>query len=186
MSKAIHTQLATPALTWRSRGRRDTVFGFFGQPPRRRPSPLRLGSQAMRRHALKAILGTSAVLLTSRAFGAAGRRLVDNRLLGTWRSDKERTIALWKYQKEIAPETRERFEKIFGKFTLRFTETHIYTAFEDTKDAVPYSVVARDSSSVVIAWHEERERSLQHIHFEGESYYVLSGYNVEFYKRVAA
>ncbi|MBI3149298.1 MAG: hypothetical protein HYZ17_12385 [Betaproteobacteria bacterium] len=140
----------------------------------------------MRRHALKAILGTSVALLTSGALCATEKRLVDKRLLGTWRSDKERTIALWKYQKELAPETRERFENIFGKFTLRFTETRIYTEFEDTNDTVPYSVVARDSSSVIIAWHEEKERSLQHIHFEGESYYVLSGYNVEFYKRVAA
>lgn len=47
----------------------------------------------MRRHALKAILGTLAALLTSGAFGATEKRLVDKRLLGTWRSDKERTIA---------------------------------------------------------------------------------------------
>ncbi len=140
----------------------------------------------MRRHALKAILGTSVALLASAAFGARENRITDKRLLGTWRSNKERTVSLWKYQKEISPEERERFESIFGKFTLRFTETHIYTEFEGTKDSVPYSVIARDSSSVVIAWHEEKERSLQHIHFEGESFYVLSGYNVEFYKRVAA
>lgn len=140
----------------------------------------------MRRHTLKAILGTSAALLTGGAFGATEKRHVDRRLLGTWRSDKERTLALWKHQKKLAPETRERFDNIFGKFTLRFTETHIFTEFEGTKDTVPYSVVASDSSSVLIVWHEEKERSLQHIHFEGESYYVLSGYNVEFYKRVAA
>ena len=140
----------------------------------------------MRRLALKAILGTSAALLASAAFGARESRITDKRLLGIWRSDKERTVSLWKYQKEISSEERERFENIFGKFTLRFTETHIYTEFEGTKDSVPYSVIARDASSVVIAWHEEKERSLQHIHFEGEGYYVLSGYNVEFYKRVAA
>lgn len=102
-------------------------------------------------------------MLTSGAFRARERRLVDRRLLGFWRSDQERTLSLWKYQKELSPEVRERFEKIFGKFTLRFTETHIYIEFEDTKDILPYSVVARDSSSVVIAWHEEKERSLQHI-----------------------
>lgn len=139
----------------------------------------------MRRHALKTILGTSAAFLSVGALAVPKKRLLDSRLLGTWRSDKERTVALWKYQKELSPETQERFEKIFGKFTLRFTETHIYTEFEETKDSVPYSVVARDASSVVIAWHEEKEHSLQHIHFEDQSYYVLSGYNVEFYKRVA-
>jgi hypothetical protein len=140
----------------------------------------------MRRHALKAILGTTAALLTGGAFSASGKRLVDRRLLGTWRSDKERTLALWKYQKELSPEVRERFERIFGKFTLRFTETHIYTVFEDTRDTVPYTVVARDANSVVIAWHEDKERSLQHIHFDADGYFVLSGHNVEFYKRVTA
>jgi hypothetical protein len=139
----------------------------------------------MRRQILNVALGTAATLLTSGAIGAADRRFIEKRLLGTWRSDKERTIAHWKYKKELAPEVQERFEKIFGKFTLRFTETHIYTEFEDTKDTVPYSVVAHDSSSVVIAWHEEKERSLQQIHFEDEGYHILSGYNVEFYKRIA-
>ncbi|PLK46913.1 hypothetical protein [Uliginosibacterium sp. TH139] len=139
----------------------------------------------MRRHILKSIFGAYAALLSASTFSAPARRLVDSRLLGTWRSDKERTVALWKYQKELSSEARERFENIFGKFTLRFTETHIYTELDDTKDKVPYSVVARDKSSVVIAWHEEKERSLQHIHFEGDGYYILSGYNVEFYKRIS-
>jgi hypothetical protein len=114
----------------------------------------------MRRQILNVALGTAATLLTSGAIGAPDKRLIEERLLGTWRSDKERTIAHWKYQKELAPEVQERFEKIFGKFTLRFTETHIYTEFEVTKDTVAYSVVAHDSSSVVIAWHKEKERSL--------------------------
>jgi hypothetical protein len=140
----------------------------------------------MCRHVLKAILGCSAASLMNSVSVSTEKRLTDKRLLGTWRSDRERTIALWKYQKEITPETKERFEKIFGKFTLRFTKTHIYTEFEDMKNIVPYSVIASDSSSVIIAWHEEKEKSLQHIHFEGEIYYVISGYNIEFYKRVAA
>lgn len=138
----------------------------------------------MRRQTLKTVLGASAALFSAGAWAAPKGRLVDHRLLGTWRSDKERTLALWKYQKELAPDVRERFERIFGKFTLRFTATQIHTEFEDLKETVPYSVVARDSSSVVIAWHQEKGRSLQHIHFEGEGYYVISGYNVEFYQRV--
>ena len=111
---------------------------------------------------------------------------VDQRLIGTWRSDKARTIKHWCYSKELSPEKKERFEGIFGKFTLRFTETHIHTDYEGEKQVVPYSVVASDESSVVILWNEPDRQSLQHIHFDQEGYHVLSGYNVEFYTRVPA
>ena len=139
----------------------------------------------MRRRIINVALGTAAALLTCDAVGAVDRSHIEKRLLGTWRSDKERTIANWKYKKELAPEVKERFERIFGKFTLRFTEKYIFTEFDDTKTTAPYLVVAQDSTSVVIEWHEEKGRSLQQIHFEDDGYYVLSGYNVEFYKRIA-
>lgn len=139
----------------------------------------------MRRATLKLLLGLSTTFVAGAALPATKKPKIDRRLLGTWQSDKERTVALWKYKKDIEPEMHERFERIFGKFKLRFSETHIDTEFEETNDKVPYSVLATDSESVVIAWHEEKNISLQHIHFEEDAYYVLSGYNVEFYKRVA-
>lgn len=139
----------------------------------------------MRRYVLKTLFGTSSILFSNAVFPANPKTETDSRLLGTWRSDKERTVALWKYRKEISKNEREKFEKIFGKFTLRFTPTHVHTEFDGTKDTMAYTVIARDSSSVVIALRQEETDSLQHIHFDGEHYYVLSGYNVEFYKRVS-
>ena len=140
----------------------------------------------MRRNALRILLGTSAALAAFPALAAPRRRKVDQRLIGTWRSNKEKTVSLWKYTKEVSPEVRERVENLFGKLTFRFSETHIFTEFDELKESVPYSVVAQDKTSVVIAWYEEKETSLQHIHFEDDGYYVLSGYNVEFFSRVAA
>jgi len=140
----------------------------------------------MRRHTLRILLGTTAALLTFPSLASPSKRKIDKRLLGTWRSNKEKTTGLWKYTKEMTPAARERFEKIFGKFTLRFSETHIFTEFERTTDVVPYTVVAQDKTSVVIAWLEKEGTSLQHIHFEENGYYILSGYNVEFYTNVSA
>lgn len=140
----------------------------------------------IRRNALTMLLGATATLAASPTLALPHKRKEESRLIGTWRSDKEKTLTLWKYKKEISPEARERFEKIFGKFTLRFTATHIFTEFDEINDIVPYSVIAKDKTSVVIAWHEKEETSLQHIHFEENSYYVLSGYNIEFYSRVPA
>jgi len=137
-----------------------------------------------RRHTLRALLGAAAatIALPLRSIGL--ERKVEKRLLGTWRSDKERTIKQWCYPNELSAEKRRRFENIFGKFTLRFTPTHIYTEYDGDRQVIAYSVVASDANSVVVAWHE-KSNSLQQIHFEKSAYYVVSGYNIEFFKRVA-
>jgi hypothetical protein len=138
----------------------------------------------MRRNALKFLLGASATFVAGDTFSAVKMVKEDKRLLGDWQSDKDRTIALWKYSKDISDDKRAHFESIFGKFKLNFSKTHISTVFEETKEVVRYSVIAQDSSSVVIAWHEKNDTTLQHIHFDDGGYYVISGYNIEFYKRV--
>lgn len=140
----------------------------------------------MRRAFLRLLTLSPLIATATSSLAAANKRRIDRRLIGTWRSDKERTVKHWHYAKELEPEKKERFENIFGKFSLHFTNTHIHTEFEGEKQVVPYTVVASDHSSVVIMWHEKERSSLQHIHFDGEGYYVLSGYNVEFYTRVSA
>ena len=71
-----------------------------------------------------------------------GGRKTDRRLLGAWRSDKEKTTALWKYTKEISDENRQKFEAIFGKLTWRITARRWEAEYEDQKWGSPYSVVA--------------------------------------------
>jgi|GEM_PF-1483290 len=138
----------------------------------------------MRRSILKFFLSTSAALVGGKAIAATKGRLIEKRLLGSWQSDKERTVTRWKYQKDAGEEKREKFEIIFGKLKLRFSATHIYSEYEGLKEVIPYSVLAQDENSVVIAQHRENSLSLEHIHFEQDFYYVLSGYNVEFFRRV--
>lgn len=140
----------------------------------------------MRRAFLRLLAASPLIATATSSLAAVKTRRIDRRLIGTWRSDKERTVKNWHYTKELEPEKKERFENLFGKFTLRFTNTHVHTEFDSEKQVVPYTVVASDDSSVVIMWHEQGRSSLQHIHFDEQGYYVLSGYNVEFYTRVSA
>ncbi len=139
----------------------------------------------MRRSALKfaalATLGT-----VSLASVAAKPRKVDKRLLGTWKSDKDRTVKLWRYKQDLSEEQKTKFEAIFGKLTRRFTSTHAYSDYEDQKTEARYWVVAADSRSVVVSFSEEGKVELQQIFFEENSMYVFSGYNVEFFRRVEA
>jgi hypothetical protein len=118
----------------------------------------------------------------------AAQRRTDRRLVGTWRSDRERTAKLWKYNKEVDAEAREKFESIFGKLTWRITPSKWFGEFEGDKFSGPYNVVASDSRSVVVFHPGDPglPGELKQYFFEPEHMYVLSGYNVEFFKRVEA
>lgn len=108
---------------------------------------------------------------------------LDKRLLGVWRSDKAKTTRFWAFGKRLTVKKRKHIFNLFGKLRFRFTREKIYLEYEDLKNVVPYSVIAKDKNSVVITWHEKNGDSLQHIHFENDSFYIVSCYNVEFFKR---
>ncbi|HTM07984.1 MAG TPA: hypothetical protein VL754_06310 [Verrucomicrobiae bacterium] len=111
------------------------------------------------------------------------RKPVEARLLGKWRSDKLKTIKYWALEKRIGAKKRKRFYGIFGKLRFRFTRQKLYSQYEDLKNVTPYSVVAKDQNSVVIMRHEKKGDSLQQIHFEDDSFYIVSGHNLEFFKK---
>jgi len=108
----------------------------------------------------------------------------DPRLIGKWKSDRERTVKLWKYSKPLSDDERLRFESMFGKLTWRITPTHIFSEYDGEKLSQQYSVLGVDSQSVVIRRKGESHDELQQFFFEEGWLYVVSGYNIEFFKRV--
>ena len=121
------------------------------------------------------------------SFATVASVKVDKRLLGTWRSDADRTVKLWRYNRPISDENRAKFEGIFGKMLWRITSTHIYSEFDGEKFSQRYSVLGSDSRSVVVLRHAEEGNELQQYFFEDENLlYVSSGYNIEFFKRAEA
>ena len=140
----------------------------------------------MRREALKFSLVAATAVASSSAL-AARPTPKDERLLGTWISDKERTTQMWRYRKDLTDEQRAKFEEMFGKFKRRFTVTHVHTEFESDRTTGRYSVIAKDSRSVVVSFPESKGTELQQLFFEdGGWMYVFSGYNVEFFRRIEA
>ena len=139
----------------------------------------------MRRTTLKLLAASSLALAAFPAIADKPRK-VDKRLLGTWRSDKERTTKLWRYKIELDAERKTKFESIFGKLTRRFTTTHAYSEFDGEKTSRTYRVVASDAQSVVLSSSERGRIELEQIFFEDEWFYVISGYNLEFFHRVEA
>lgn len=114
---------------------------------------------------------------------AAAPRRTEPRLLGTWRSDKERTVRFWRYTEEFDAARRKDFERLLGKLTRRFTETHAYGEFEGDTWSDEYWVVDSDARSVVVAYRDDSAYSLQQIFFEKDSIYLVAGYNLEFFRR---
>ena len=139
----------------------------------------------MRRTLLRTTLAIPIAALALPATAGKTRK-TDKRLLGTWRSDKERTTKLWKYKNELDEQKKAKFESIFGKLTRRFTPTTAYSEYEGERTSGKYWVVASDARSVVIASTEEGQIHLQQIFFEEDWIYVVAGYNLEFFRRVEA
>jgi hypothetical protein len=140
----------------------------------------------MRRSVLATIAMTPLTLAVPSVDAAAQKRRIDTRLLGRWRSNKEKTVNLWRYPKPVTDEVRTKFEAIFGKFEIEFTRTRVRTTFDSDVRSYSYWVVASDSNSVVVAYPKDKEPDLQHFYFEQDGIYVPTGYNFEFFRRVGA
>lgn len=114
-------------------------------------------------------------------------RITDPRLLGTWFSDKGRTLSEWFFSPEATDQAREKVASMFGKLKIRYTLARVFTEFENDKTVCPYRVLATDDSSVAILRRTDGRDEIQHIHFAGENvYWVTCGRNREFFYRVQA
>lgn len=113
----------------------------------------------------------------------------DKRLLGSWRSDRRRTVAEWRFRKRLAPKRRRWFLGTFGKLQVTFTPTRIRSVFNETCLVQRYEVLASDADSVAIRYEDIQVTGrwcIQHIHFEGrDRYWIALGGNREWFKRVA-
>lgn len=78
----------------------------------------------------------------------------DERLLGSWRSDKEGTVAEYdrRFPKrfEGKPEIKIKFSRIFGNMTHTFSLKNLTVLYEDNAFTVGYKVLKIDTDSVLI------------------------------------
>jgi len=82
---------------------------------------------------------------------AASKRTQDTRLMGVWRSDRDRTVDMWRFKPGLDVSTRERIADMFGKLTLRFTDQGMFSEHEGRVTAATrYRIVDSDFRSVVI------------------------------------
>jgi hypothetical protein len=105
---------------------------------------------------------------------------------GTWRSDRRRTIAEWRFKKFRSKSKRESFLRIFGKLMVTYGARRQTLQYDDLTFSNTYRVEARDSSTIVIRIFEDGEGPghLQCLYFETpDLYWITVGWNREWFHR---
>jgi hypothetical protein len=107
-------------------------------------------------------------------------------LLGTWRSNKARTLESYRWPTENGAKLRETLEREFGKLTMRFTASRVYTSFDGDAGWCSYRVVWQSKSELFIVRGPRSNEDGQHIRFSSPSeFYVPVGNGgYEFFERV--
>jgi hypothetical protein len=106
-------------------------------------------------------------------------------LIGTWRSDKERTVAAWGKSPPGSPAFQKILLRDLGKLTLKYTAKRSWSSFDGDASSEPYRVVWQSSSSVFVVSGRKRSESGQLVSFESPSvYWVHVGKFVEFFSKV--
>src|ERR1044071_8010800 len=106
----------------------------------------------------------------------------DKRLLGTWKSDRRRTIKELRFRPGLARKHREYLRASFGHLRIKYTRRQIHGTLRDYHFSQPYEVLASDAISVAIRSYYEitDEWLISHIHFHGDRHYWISfGYTRE-------
>ena len=109
----------------------------------------------------------------------------EERLKGTWRSDADRTVAEWREHRPLTDEQAGKLRNFFGKLRVTYSDRSVaydfsgMSAGETDRLSVsgPFSVVARDASSVVInsPVPGSNLRALVHLRFcDSDTYWVQS------------
>jgi hypothetical protein len=108
------------------------------------------------------------------------------RLRGSWKSDRARTMAEWRFPKRLSSKKRQQFASIFGKNIWHFGSRVCKTQFEDRRTAEPYKILWASEHSVVVLFSNNRETSCHHLFFDGNHFYLAAGRagNVEYFKRM--
>jgi len=111
----------------------------------------------------------------------------DQRLLGTWRSDRRRTARDISARSDIPKSKKAKLIAIFGHLTLRYTATRCYSTFRGDAESCVYKVVAKNADGALVVRPSDSPRGdalLQHVRFEGRHYWVSLGSFREYFRRI--
>jgi hypothetical protein len=109
-------------------------------------------------------------------------------LLGSWRSDRLRTLEFWGFAKKAKPAAKRLFRarNFFGHLEWHVTAKRIRVVYEGQSRSEPYTVMWKDDYRVIVKIGGTKRVDVRDIHFDGDRhFYMLAGRaNCEFFRRV--
>jgi hypothetical protein len=145
---------------------------------------------------LLAAAGSLASLIAVFVLPIRINRETDDRLIGAWQSDADRTIAGFRERKPVDDKQEAALRKLFGKLRVTWTPTGCTTELDGTIEAHRYELLGKDKLSVVVREIKEKPSPLDGvvelseftvIQFDGPDSYWLTtqiGGIREYFKRV--
>lgn len=91
-----------------------------------------------------------AALAAGLAFSIRLTRVIDERLIGTWQSDADRTIAGIREQRPVDDKQEAGMRKLYGKMRVTYTPSTYTTELDGTTETCKYEVLGKDKHSVSI------------------------------------
>lgn len=76
--------------------------------------------------------------------------VTDDRLIGTWQSDVDRTISGFREQKPVDDKHEAALRKLFGKLRVTYTPAAFTTELNGNVETYQYTVLGKDKHSVAI------------------------------------
>jgi hypothetical protein len=115
--------------------------------------------------------------------------MIDKRLLGTWKSDKAKTLAEMRLRRDFKSKQLKVLAPMLGKLEVRYTRTKCHVKLGKYRDSRQYTVLGKDSEGVAILSGSSLcgEDQITHIRFDGRHYWItVRGCYREWFKKVPA
>ena len=107
-------------------------------------------------------------------------------LLGTWRSNRRKTVAGWIWPRgKKGAAFRRIMEPAFGKLTFRYTKKRVYWRFDRPKfQHVPYRIMWSNSDTVFLVSGAKASETGSLLHFISKNeFWIHCGKGIEWFKR---
>lgn len=118
-----------------------------------------------------AVLVVAAIVVAVVYVGKARRG--DPRLIGTWQSDADATIADLNTTRTVTDQQEQLMRKLFGRLKVTYTDKTLTTDLDGKVETHPYQVVRQEGDSVVVkSWSDLSKKDEEvRIQFVGNDTY---------------